>query len=101
MAKRVGTAALESEDDLARGIAYAREHAERVGRSAPLDVCFSPFGLDMRADGLPEPASIRAAAERLGKLGVTWLAITLPCATREEFRARADWFGREVIAGAG
>ena len=101
MARRVGTAALESEDDLARGLAYAREHAERVGRVAPLDVCFSPFGLDMRADGLPEPASIRAAAQRLGALGVTWLAITLPCATRAEFRARAEWFGREVIAGAG
>jgi probable F420-dependent oxidoreductase len=98
MARRVGTAALESEDDLARGIAYAREHAQRVGRSAPLDVCFSPFGLDMRADGLPEPVAIRTAAERLATLGVTWLVVTLPCATRAEFCARAAWFGREVIA---
>ena len=100
LAKRVGTAALESEDDLARGIAYARAHAQSVARGAPLDVCFSPFGLDMRADGLPEPASILAAAERLARLGVTWLAITLPCATRAEFCARAAWFGREVIARA-
>jgi probable F420-dependent oxidoreductase len=98
MARRVGTAPLEGEGDLAQAIGYAREHARRVGRSAPLDVCFSPFGLDMRADGLPEPASIRAAAERLAALGVTWLAITLPCATRAEFCERAGWFGREVIA---
>jgi probable F420-dependent oxidoreductase len=98
LAKRVGTAALESEDDLARGIAYARAHAEGVARGAPLDVCFSPLGLDLRADGLPEPASILAATERLARLGVTWLAITLPCATRAEFCARAAWFGREVIA---
>ena len=100
MAKRVGTAALESEDDLARGIEYAREHAQHVGRTLPLDVCFSPFGLDMRADGSPEPDSIRAASARLAELGVTWLAITLPCATRAEFCARAAWFGREVIAAA-
>jgi len=98
LARRVGTAPLESEDDLARGIAYAREHAQLVGRTARLDVCFSPFGLDMRADGLPEPASICAAAERLARLGVTWLAITLPCAARAEFCERAGWFGREVIA---
>jgi probable F420-dependent oxidoreductase len=100
MAQRVGTASLESEDDLARAIGYAREHARSVGRSAPLDVCFSPFGLDMRADGLPEPGSIRAAAERLARLGVTWLAITLPCANRADFCSRAVWFGREVIAAA-
>jgi probable F420-dependent oxidoreductase len=100
MAKRVGTAALESEDDLAAGLAYAREHAGKIGRSAPLDVCFSPFGLDMRADGLPEPGSAIDAARRLGALGVTWLAITLPCATRAELCARAAWFGREVIARA-
>jgi probable F420-dependent oxidoreductase len=101
MARRVGTAALESEDDLARGIAYAREHARSLGRTRPLDVCFSPFGLDMRADGLPEPTSVRAAAERLGALGVTWLAITLPAATRAEFLTRVGWFGREVISRAG
>jgi probable F420-dependent oxidoreductase len=99
-AKRVGTAALESEDDLARGIAYAREHAQRIGRAAPLDICFSPFGLDMRADGLPQPGSVLATAERLGALGVTWLAITLPCADRAQLCDRAAWFGREVIARA-
>jgi probable F420-dependent oxidoreductase len=101
MAARVGTAALENEDDLARGIAYAREHAARIGRSAPLDVCFSPFGLDMRGDGLPEPGSVIAAAQRLAALGVTWLAITLPpCARRAEWLERAGWFGREVVAHA-
>jgi probable F420-dependent oxidoreductase len=100
MAKRVGTAALESEDDLARAIAYAREHAQCCGRTTPLDICFSPFGLDMRSDGSPEPRSVLAAAERLGALGVTWLAITLPCASRAELCERAARFGREVVARA-
>jgi probable F420-dependent oxidoreductase len=100
MASRVGTAALENEDDLKRGIDYARAHAQRVGRSAPLDICFSPFGLDMRADGLPAPESVLAAADRLGALGVSWLVVTLPCATRAEFCERAAWFGREVVARA-
>ncbi len=100
LAKRVGTAAMENEEDLARAIAYAREHAQRVGRTAALDICFSPFGLDMRADGLPEPRSVIDTAGRLGALGVSWLAITLPCATRAEFCERAAWFGREVIAQA-
>ena len=100
MASRVGTAALESEDDLKRGIEYARSHAQRVGRTAPFDICFSPFGLDMRADGLPVAESVLAAADRLGALGVSWLVVTLPCATRSQFCERADWFGREVIARA-
>jgi probable F420-dependent oxidoreductase len=100
VASRVGTAALESEEDLARGVAYAREQALRIGRTAPLDVCFSPFGLDMRADGLPEAGSILAAAERLARLGVTWLAITLPCSSRAQLCERARAFGREVIARA-
>lgn len=100
MARHIGTAALESEDDLARGLAYGREHAQRVGRSAPLDVCFAPLGLDLRSDGLPEPTSLLAAAGRLGALGVSWLAISLPCRARAEFVARAGWFGSEVIAKA-
>ncbi len=100
MAKRTGTAALENEDDLARAIDYARTHAAQVGRAAPLDVCFTPFGLGMHGDGLPDPAAILAAADRLRAIGVTWLVVTLPGATRAEFCDRAAWFGREVNAKA-
>ncbi len=98
MARFVGTAPMETEDDLRRGLDYAREHAASVGRTTPLDVCFSPFGLDMKSDGLPEPASLLAAAERLAPLGVNWIVASLPCSSRSEFAERVDWFGKEVIA---
>jgi len=98
MAARIGTAALENLDDLRSGLAYAAEHAAKVGREAPLDVCFSPFGLDMRSDGLPEPAAFRAHVGELRELGITWVVASLPARSRSEYLERVAWFGDEVIA---
>lgn len=62
------TAVLETLDDLRAKLAYAREHAEKVGRSAPLDVCFSPFASRLESEGLD------GHVKELAELGITWLA---------------------------
>ena len=101
LARRLGTAPLASEDDLARALDYAREHAARTGRSAPLDVVFTPFGMDMQtaaAGAMPESGALLETIERLSALGVTWIAASLPCESRAEFEARAAHFGERVIA---
>ena len=61
-------AVLETLDDLRAKLAYAREHAEKVGRSAPLDVCFSPFASRLESEGLD------GHVKELAELGITWLA---------------------------
>jgi probable F420-dependent oxidoreductase len=93
LASHVHTAALTSPEDLRAGISYAREHAAKIGRSAPLDVCFVPFGFEM---GVAE----RGAAERLrdeapayAEAGVTWLATSVPAESRAEWIRRVDALG--------
>lgn len=76
------TAALETVDDLRERLAYASEHAERVGRSAPLDVCFAPVGGTMIAQQKLEPGPVREQAAELEALGVTWLALSVSDASR-------------------
>jgi probable F420-dependent oxidoreductase len=76
------TAALETLEDLAERLAYARAHAERVGRAAPLDVCFAPIGVDMFAASGPDPAALADQVKALAELGVTWTALSLPAPSR-------------------
>ena len=76
------TAVLASLDDLAAGLAYAREHAAAVERTAPLDVCFSPVGVDMFAGKTPDPEALREPIAAMADLGVTWTALSLPAPSR-------------------
>jgi probable F420-dependent oxidoreductase len=95
------TAALETVSDLAERLAYAREHAVRVGRSEPLDVAFVPFGFTMFDRAHVDPREFRERAAELEALGVTWLTVTLPCASRADWCERVAAFGEDVIrAGA-
>lgn len=92
-ADRVRTARIESEDDLAGRLAYAREHAAAIGRRAPLDVCFVPFGLSLRPDAGLDPARFAESVARMAELGVTWLSLGLPAGSR------AAWCDRVADAG--
>jgi probable F420-dependent oxidoreductase len=98
MAKRVHTAPMESEADLAAALAHLRGLADRAGRSAPLDVCAAPFELAMGAKELPPAGALVETAHRLAALGVTWLILTPPARTRAEFVEGAKRLGGEVIA---
>ncbi len=96
---RVRTAPLTSLADLDAGLAYARAHAEAVGRERPLDVAFAPLGA--RLDGGDAAARSRFAevVDALGARGVTWVVMTLPPArSRAEFCDAVARCGEELIA---
>jgi len=95
------TAAIESLEDLRGRLAYAREHAQAVGRRAPLDVCMPP--MTMAGFGTRQ-WSAQALAEHvamLKALGVTYLAIGLPGETRREFVKHVERFGNEALPRPG
>ncbi len=90
------TAALESVDDLRERLAYASEHAERVGRKAPLDVCFAPVGGTMIAQQQLEPGPVREQAAELEALGVSWLALSVPDSSRAAWCQTVSALGPEL-----
>lgn len=97
MARATRTAALRGPEDLAERLAYARDHARAVGRTAPLDVAFVPFGFEHTARSF-EPRRALEQVEVLEPLGVTWLLINVPGRSRAEWAERVAAFGAEVIA---
>ncbi|MBW2231987.1 MAG: LLM class F420-dependent oxidoreductase [Deltaproteobacteria bacterium] len=99
-ASRQGTAVIATFDDLRERLDYARAHAERVGRTAPLDVCFAPIGVDMFADHAPNAEGVRAASEELAGMGVSWVALSVPARTRAEYCDRVHALGAGLAGHA-
>jgi probable F420-dependent oxidoreductase len=95
-AARTRTAPLESAADLAVALDYARAHAERVGRSEPLTVCFIPEGLSM-GGAPPDEGRVVASIHELEAVGVSWVSVALPGDTRGAQRRAIDRFGRAVL----
>jgi probable F420-dependent oxidoreductase len=98
LAGPIRTAVLEDVADLEKGLAYAREHAAALGRTAPLDVCFVPFGFEPYARGEVEPARFLEEVARLAALGVSWLAFNVNVSSRADYLARLEALGRDVVA---
>jgi probable F420-dependent oxidoreductase len=94
MAPHTRTATIESHADLADRIAYAREHASFVGRSQPLDICFSLGGEG--GEEVPGQDGLAAEVESLASLGVTWLAVGFPGKTRAEYLEALTSFGTRL-----
>jgi probable F420-dependent oxidoreductase len=89
MASHIRTASIESPAELEARLGYARRHAEAIGRSEPLDVCFAPFGFELFSRGDVQDTRLRESADELAALGVTWLAVSVPARTRDEWCERA------------
>jgi probable F420-dependent oxidoreductase len=88
LTSRVRTPELSSLDELARRIAILREHAAAIGRTEPIDICFSPFAAD--------PPAIVDELHALAALGVTWAVLHLPSVT-----TRGAWIDEaQRLAGA-
>lgn len=98
LAKRVHTAPMESEADLATGLTELRELARQAGRSAPLDICAAPFELAYGAKELPTAGALVETARRFAELGVDWLILSPPARTRAQFLDGVARLGGEVIA---
>jgi probable F420-dependent oxidoreductase len=94
MAPHTRTAAIESRADLAARIAYARQHAQTIGRTSPLDVCFSLGG--ETGEDLPGGDRLAAEVAGLADLGITWLAVGFPGETRTAYLDAVARFGERV-----
>jgi len=93
VAKFSRTAVMESLDDLASRLAYAREHARKVGRVAPIEVCYA---VRPRRDA--SAGEVGDEVRRLAELGVGWLTVGVRGRTRSEYCESLARFGSEVIA---
>jgi len=99
---RTRTSAIESVEDLARGIDRMREYAASQGRSGDLDVNFVPFGLQMNAKSLPDVSMLTDQFGALAEVGVTWLSVGLPTPSRAGYQeALAEFAAHFVDARAG
>jgi probable F420-dependent oxidoreductase len=89
------TAEISTIDDLVVAIDWAKQYASEIGRTAPLDICFSAGNmLDDRISADERHATIAA----LAAAGVTWLTIAPPGRDRADFVERTRAFAAEFIA---
>lgn len=95
-ASLVRTAPMQGLDDLKRALDHAREHAAAIGRTRPLDVAFMPLGRTTYTE-IVEPARVVEGAAELAALGITYLTMQFPVATRAELLAEIERFGTDAI----
>jgi len=90
LTSRVRTPELSNLGELARRMQILRGHAAEIGRTEPIDVCFSPF-----ADDASEVVEELGA---LAALGVTWAVLhTPPVKTRSAWIDAVQHLGEAVI----
>ena len=89
---------ISSISDLETRIEFARAHSEIVGRSAPLDICFSPFTLDASALMRGDTGALIDEVHALEAIGVTWLTVSFGDAQNlSEWSALVDRLGADVL----
>ncbi|UXA20081.1 TIGR03619 family F420-dependent LLM class oxidoreductase [Mycobacterium sp. SMC-4] len=89
------TAEISTLEDLESAIDWAKSYAAEIGRTSPLEICFSAGNLLDSSRSVDER---HATIERLCKAGVTWLPIAPAGATRAEVIDEAAQFAKEFIA---
>jgi len=89
------TAEISTLEELKAAIAWARGYASEIGRTAPLDICFSAGTL---LDETKSADELHATLEELAAAGVTWLPIAPAGQDRSEYVERARSFAKEFIA---
>lgn len=91
------TPAMESVSDLAARLQYARDHAEAVGRTEPLDVCCALFSRALGGAAGNDLAVQRDEIAQLEALGVGWITVQFDGSTRAEWRTQMERFASDVI----
>ncbi|BBZ17762.1 TIGR03619 family F420-dependent LLM class oxidoreductase [Mycolicibacterium gadium] len=89
------TAEISTLDELESAIAWATKYAAEVGRTEPLDICFSAGNL---LDETKSADERHATIAKLEGMGVTWLTIAPQADTRAEAVDHAHAFAEEFIA---
>lgn len=88
------TAEISTIEDLEVAIGWAKQYAADIGRTAPLDICFSAGNLLEDSRSADERHAIIA---RLAAAGVTWLTIAPSGSDRNELIERSRAFAKEFI----
>lgn len=88
------TADIDGVGDLAGRVARAREFAGEVGRTDPLEICYSAGGLGDPADSVEQRREI---IESCRAAGVTWLPISIPGDSRGRLLEATAAFADEFI----
>ena len=98
-AERRRSPAMETLDDLAGRIDYARSHAEAVGRRTPLTIACSLGGLAMETTAQAGEDLMVETAERLAGVGATYLygGVYAPVETRAEFCREVLRMGESLV----
>jgi probable F420-dependent oxidoreductase len=88
------TAEISTLEELESAIAWAKKYAAEIGRTEPLDICFSAGNLLDDSKSTDERHSTIA---KLEGMGVTWLTVAPQGATRAEVIDHANAFAEEFI----
>ena len=89
------TAEISTLEELESAIAWAKKYAAEIGRTDPLDICFSAGNLLSENKSTDE---CHATIAKLDGIGVTWLTIAPQGADRAEVIDHAHAFAEEFIA---
>ena len=93
-AKGSRTAEIDGVEDLRAAIAWAKAHAAEIGRTEPLDVCFSAGTMIDPSRSVDER---RAVLDALVDAGVTWFTVAVPGTTRAEVIGNAQAFAADLM----
>jgi probable F420-dependent oxidoreductase len=88
---------LESFDGLAAGIAFAGEHAARIGRTAPLDIPFMPAAFGLLERRQLSTDELLDSCGKLAAMGVTYLMGGVGGGSVEQRVDAIERFGVEVL----
>lgn len=88
------TAAMTGEEDLAGGLAYLREHCEKVGRQEPPQIV---LGSIISPGEKPSPAELIDKVGALAELGVSGAAMSVSGRTRAEWCDNAARLASDVL----
>nr|WP_225952041.1 TIGR03619 family F420-dependent LLM class oxidoreductase [Mycobacterium sp. OAS707] len=89
------TAEISTLEELRSAIAWAKKYAAEIGRTEPLDICFSAGNL---LDDSKSTDERHATIATLEDMGVTWLTVAPRGATRAEVIEKARAFAEEFNA---
>ena len=97
-ASHVRTRELADLAGLELAIKDIRELEKQFERNRPLDICMIPFGLDMHTGTKLNAAAVLEQCQHLETLGVSWINISLPCDSKNQYLEASDWFAEEIIS---
>ncbi len=91
------TPQLETVADFALRVEIARTHADAVGRTEPLDICFAPISLTMFGGDDYDVHEMRDEIHELAALGVTWMPVEFHASTRSEWKQIVARFAADFL----